>query len=232
MTIPLIESDRLRNFAREQRLTLNTVFQGAWAILLSRYSQQTDVVFGAVVSGRPADLDGVEAMIGLFINTLPVRVSVQADDALIPWLHELQRRQLAAGPHQHVSTLDIQQWSGLPSGTRLFDSVLIFENFPVPTHQMDARAATAEPICGTCRRRMSVIVIPGRALRVKFVHDARLFDSAAVERLADELVRILCDMPTRARARLRDLSLLTPAERHRVLVEWNVTASPDMTRFL
>ncbi len=224
VTFTTQESERLRTFARERRLTLNTVFLGAWSLLLSRYSQRDDVVFGAVVSGRPGDLEGVEEMIGLFINTLPVRVSVDLDAALGPWLLDLQRHQLAADPHQHVSTLDIQQWSGLPSGTRLFDSVLIFENFPVPVFQTNASAPTDEPICvGRADVELSVIVIPGKALRVKFSYDGHLLEAASVEQLANELLAILGDMPARAEARLRDLSCVTPSERHRTLVEWNST---------
>ena len=80
----------LQSLAREQRLTLNTLVQGAWALLLSRYSGEEDVAFGATVSGRPPDLAGVESMVGLFINTLPVRVQVAADDSLLPWLNRLQ----------------------------------------------------------------------------------------------------------------------------------------------
>src|SRR5262249_41114100 len=80
----------LQNLARSQKLTLNTVVQGVWAILLSRYSGGEDIVFGNVVSGRPADLTGVESMIGLFINTLPVRVDVSPEASLLPWLRQLQ----------------------------------------------------------------------------------------------------------------------------------------------
>ena len=82
--VPRSTTDALRQFARRNQLTLNTIVQGAWALLLSRYSGEDDVVFGATVSGRPAELPGIESMVGLFINTLPVRVSVPPDAALCP----------------------------------------------------------------------------------------------------------------------------------------------------
>ena len=124
-------SGRLSEFARRHRLTLNTLLQGAWALLLSRYSGQEEVIFGATTSGRPAELAGVEGMVGLFINTLPVRVRVAGDSRVGEWLSQLQRRQLAARQFEHSSLVDLQGWSEVPAGSPLFESLLVFENYPV-----------------------------------------------------------------------------------------------------
>ena len=116
--------------AQSQRLTLNTIIQGTWAILLSRYSGEMDVVFGATVSGRSSDLPGVEEIIGLFINTLPVRLTVSPDQELLPWLMDIQQQSLAMQQYEYTPLANIQGWSELPRGRSLFDSIVAFENYP------------------------------------------------------------------------------------------------------
>jgi Condensation domain len=124
------QTQALQSFAKQHQLTLNTVVQGAFAILLSRYTDQTDVCFGATISGRPATLSGADAMIGLFINTIPVRLQVPGDRPLVPWLQALQTQQLEA-MQQDCSLLDLQAWCDLPPGTPLFESIVVFENYPI-----------------------------------------------------------------------------------------------------
>ncbi|MCP4660178.1 MAG: non-ribosomal peptide synthetase, partial [bacterium] len=124
-------SSGLQSLARNHRLTLNTLVQGAWAVLLGRYSGQGDVVFGATVSGRPAELPGVESIAGLFINTLPVRVQVDPGEPLVPWLEQFQARQAELRRYEHSPLDQVQKWSGLPAGQALFDHILVFENYPV-----------------------------------------------------------------------------------------------------
>ncbi len=121
----------LNAVARRSHLTLNTLIQGAWALLLSRYADREDVLFGYTVAGRPAELEGVEAMIGFFINTLPLRVSVPPEALLLPWLQELQTRQAEARRYDYTPLFQIQAWAHLPADQALFESLLGFENYPV-----------------------------------------------------------------------------------------------------
>src|SRR6185369_11908087 len=122
---------RLTAFARGHGLTLNTLFQGAWALLLARLSGQGDVVFGGVVSGRPGELPGVESIVGLFINALPVRVRIDPARGLLPWLAELQERQAEQRRFEHSPLEQVQAWAGVPRERPLFQSLLIFQNFPL-----------------------------------------------------------------------------------------------------
>src|SRR5262249_40575276 len=110
----------LMALARQRQLTLNTLAQGAWAILLSYYSNSSDVVFGAVVSGRPPELITDRSIVGLFINTLPVRVRVEGDQTLIPWLKLLQQQQAKTRQFEFSFLADIQGWSEMPRGMPLF----------------------------------------------------------------------------------------------------------------
>jgi thioesterase domain-containing protein/acyl carrier protein len=194
-------TEALRSVARRQRLTLNTLVQGAWALLLSGDSGCDDVLFGATVSGRPPGLPGVETMIGLFINLLPVRVSVSAGAPLLPWLEEIQGRQLEAQPYQFSPLAQVQGWSEVPPHLPLFESLLVFENYPVE-RGLEAResGARATDIGGSAMRTnypLTVAAHPGRQLVLEMYYDgARFADeavAAALERLGALLKEIVSD---------------------------------------
>ncbi len=123
-------TDRLRRVARDGRLTLNTLLQASWGILLHRWAGEEEVVFGATVSGRPAELPDADSIVGLFLNSVPVRCRIPPEADLSAWLGRLQQDRLAETGHQHVPPDRLQRWSGLPPGRRLFDSLLVFENYP------------------------------------------------------------------------------------------------------
>ncbi|GAA3356383.1 hypothetical protein GCM10017744_022740 [Streptomyces antimycoticus] len=122
-------SAALAEVARRHGLTLNTVVQGAWATLLGRLAGRDDVVFGATVSGRPPEVPGIETMIGLFINTLPVRVRLDQSEPLSALLERIQRQQSALMPYPYLRLSDVQRLAGLGE---LFDSATVFENYPAP----------------------------------------------------------------------------------------------------
>ena len=121
---------QLASFAQGQKVTLNTLVQAAWALLLQRHFGQETVAFGATVAGRPAELPGIEAQIGLFINTLPVIAAPQPQQSVADYLQGMQALNLALREHEHTPLYDIQRWAG-HGGEALFDSILVFENFPV-----------------------------------------------------------------------------------------------------
>lgn len=122
-------TEALQGFARRHRLTLSTIVQGGWGLLLSRYGAGEDVVFGTVVAGRPAEIEGVDSMLGLFINTLPMRVRVRREARVLDWLRDLQDGFLELRGHEHTPLVDVQRWSELPAGSPLFDSIFAFENY-------------------------------------------------------------------------------------------------------
>ena len=124
-------SDALRKMAAKHQLTLNTIVQGAWLLLLSRYSGEEDIMCGTTVSGRPAELEGVESIVGLFINTLPVRVRVSPVAELVSWLRELQAGQFEARQFEYTPLVQIQSWSDAARDVPLFETLLAFENFPL-----------------------------------------------------------------------------------------------------
>jgi amino acid adenylation domain-containing protein/non-ribosomal peptide synthase protein (TIGR01720 family) len=203
----------LRALARRHQLTLNTLVQGAWAALVSRYTGVDDVVFGAVVSGRPPAIDGVESMVGLFINTLPVRVQVRRDAPLIPWLKDLQAAQLQAREFDFTPLARIQRWSDTPPGTPLFHSLLAFENYPVSQGQDSSGVISGSDFFEATDYPLSVTIVPGASLAVKIVYFAQRFDRAAVARMLGHFRELLAGIATGPDRCVGDLRLLPAAEK-------------------
>jgi acyl carrier protein len=139
---------QLQSLAREHHLTLNTFVQGAWAILLSRYSGRQGVVFGTTVSGRPPDLEGVERMMGLFINTLPLRIDVRSRIRLRDWLPVIQAEHAEARKYEYCSTGQVHQWSELPGALPLYESIVVFQNYPAEAAKKRATDVKAGPSSG------------------------------------------------------------------------------------
>ncbi|HEV2149995.1 MAG TPA: condensation domain-containing protein, partial [Longimicrobiaceae bacterium] len=121
----------LHALARRGQVTANTAAQGAWALLLARYSGEEDVLFGTSVSGRPPELEGMEEMVGMFVGTLPVRVRVPPDAPVLAWLERLHRRQVETREYEFSPLVQVQRWSEVPRGRPLFESFLSFQNYPV-----------------------------------------------------------------------------------------------------
>ncbi|WP_051828466.1 amino acid adenylation domain-containing protein [Streptomyces bicolor] len=186
----------LTELARTRELTVNTVVQGAWALVLARLAGRTDVVFGATAAGRPADLPGVETMVGLLINTLPVRVRLDGDRPAADLLRDLQQRQSALMGHQHLGLLEVQQLAG-PGAT--FDTLVIYENFPRQPAGRAGRAAAPDiPVIrpeGLAREAahypLTLVVAPGERTRFRLEYRPDLFERPAAEAVLDSLVAVL-----------------------------------------
>ncbi len=217
------EFGRLREVAQRHGLTVNTIVQGAWALVLSRYSAQPDVCFGATVSGRPTDLAGVEEIAGIFINTLPVRVEVDDDAPVIRWLQELQSAQVEARHFEHLPLTQLHAWSGVSGGVNLFDSIMIFENYPINDEAAAAHGLRLRELDAieTTNYPLSVMLSPGRQLSIELGYDPALFDADTVERLASHLVGVLSVVAADPTIAVGRIDLLSEEERRRVLVEWN-----------
>ncbi|MEL7051987.1 MAG: amino acid adenylation domain-containing protein, partial [Cyanobacteria bacterium J06588_5] len=207
----------LQAFSQRSRLTLNTLLQGTWAIILSHYSGLNDLLFGVTVSGRPPELSGVESMVGLFINTVPLRAQLSETDMLLPWLQQLQQAQRDRETYSYSALTDIQTWSDLPSGLSLFESLLIFENYPV-----SIEAATQGLDTGLSLRDkqgyeqtnypLTLVVIPGDHMQLSLRYDAQRFSESAIARLLGHLQTVLESFIESPEQSLVQVPLLTPSE--------------------
>ncbi|WP_407562710.1 amino acid adenylation domain-containing protein [Streptomyces sp. 184] len=209
--------------ARGRGLTVNTVVQGAWALVLARLARRGDVVFGATVAGRPAELPGVESMVGLFINTLPVRVVLDGGQRVVEMLADLQGRQSALMGHQHLGLQEVQKLGG-PGAT--FDSLVVYENYPHPPEEtaapdalsidvLDSREATNYPLT------LGIDVADHLEVRVTYRPD--LFGAGKADGLARRLVRVLEQVVADPSVRVGDVDVLAAEERSRVVSGWNAT---------
>ncbi|HKP13854.1 MAG TPA: amino acid adenylation domain-containing protein, partial [Blastocatellia bacterium] len=218
---------RLQGVAREQNLTLNTVVEGAWALLMSRYSGERDVVFGATVSGRPAELAGVEEMVGLFINTLPVRVGVDEQAEVGAWLRRLQQEQQEMREYEYSSLVEVQGWSEVGRSEPLFESLFVFENYPIDASmggQAKRRGIGGSQIIERTNYPLTVTVAPGEGLGVKIIYDRGHYESELIQSVLRHLERILEEMSARPTGRVGEVEMLSEGERQQLLEEWNDTA--------
>ncbi len=214
----------LQELTGRYQLTLSTVVQLAWALLLYRYSGARDVVFGLTLSGRPHQLPGAENMMGLFINTLPVRVLLNPDQTVLELLQALQQRQVDIQEYQYTPLVEVHGWSEVPRNVPLFQSIFVFENYPVDAsirqqqlsiHISDIRSyeKTNYPI--------TVVSAPGDPLVIKITYDIERFNQATIERMLGHLERIVSQMVRDSRVLIREISILTPEERTQLLETWN-----------
>ncbi|MAM88882.1 MAG: non-ribosomal peptide synthetase [unclassified Hahellaceae] len=221
------QTQALMRFCQDSRITPNTLFQGVWALLLSRYSGNADVVFGVTVSGRPPELAGVEEMIGLFINTLPLRIQVDEAEQLVPWLQSLQSLNLDLREFEHSSLVDIQGWSDFVRGEEIFDSILVYENAPIDAKllggELSFRLEDMDHSVHT-HYGLTVVILPETRLGIRISYDRRRFARDSIERMLGHVRQLVLNMvagPTKA---LGSLELLTSIEREQLLIGWNQTS--------
>jgi microcystin synthetase protein McyA len=205
----------LDRFARQNGITLGTMVHGAWAVLLSRYLDSSDVVFGVTSSGRATDIPRIDAMVGLLINTLPVRVAVDPQASVIELLRAVQDYNLRVREFEYSPLSQVQGWSGAPPGSALFDTLLVFENYPVDEtvrqgsgglriRQINIMEITNYPLALT--------VGPGVSISIQALYDRARFEAEAVTQILGHFARLLQEMAVRADRAVGDLRMLTEDE--------------------
>lgn len=182
-------TDDLVTLARSHHVTLNTVLVAIWALIVARWAGTKDVVFGTTVAGRPPSLDGAEQATGLFINTLPTRVRLPPGQRLGEWLADIQRGQLDDRRFELASLAAIQRWSDVPGGEALFESILVFENYPPRVDRRLGDSITLGQVhhIEQSNYPLALLVIPGDELTVAMVHDLSRLSEPAVESLLDQV---------------------------------------------
>lgn len=221
------DTRQLQQFCQHQQVTVNTLVQAAWALLLARYNDRRDVLFGISVAGRPADLDGADTMHGLFIQTLPLRVTLDDDIPLGEWLHTLLDHNLEVRQHEYLSLTEIQRCSQVNADHSLFDSVLVFANAPmdedVTSRLPDCRIDFIEDRVST-QYPLLIDVIPGSRLELQITFAPDRFRAGVVDSLLERMQQLLRALPRKADARLGELTLLTGDEAQQ-LAAFNETAN-------
>ncbi len=218
MRIDAEATARLQAFARQARVTVNTLVQAAWGLLLQRHTGQQTVCFGATTSGRPAELAGAERMLGLFINTLPVVAQPSPGQDKVVWLQAIQAQNAASREHEQVSLAEIQRCAQIEGGA-LFDTIVVFENYPVDEALRASQLPAAQsPIFHVRQVReetnypMTLSVTLGQTLSIEYAWAGQCFSHEQVERLAGHVEALLQGLANPACQRLGELPMLSDAE--------------------
>jgi amino acid adenylation domain-containing protein/non-ribosomal peptide synthase protein (TIGR01720 family) len=223
-TLPAAFDAAWRELAGRHSLTMNLLLHAAWACLLSRYSGEPEVVFGATVAGRPADLPGVETMVGLFIKNLPIRVRGLSDGSVLSLLADLRRAQVELREHEAASPADVQPWSDVPGYLPLFESLVVFENYPVESRTLVAREGESreEENAAAVRTAYPLTLVAAQIPRLVLllVYDTGRFEDTAVRRMLGHLENLLREMVEDPERSVSGLPLLGAGERHQLVHEW------------
>ncbi len=218
-------TEELKTFAQKHRLTVNTLVQGAWAILLSKYTGDTTTTFGVTVSGRPSELERSEDRVGLYINTLPLVSKYKKDETIASWLAELQSGHIQCREHQYMNLADIQKLSGVQGD--LFDSILVFENYPISEaiKEEESILNVSELLVQEQTNYPFTIDVNfgGEELHFHFSYSKELFDEDTVERIQGHLKTVLCEIVAPSNEKLSDITMLTQEEKLILLGEKNAS---------
>jgi amino acid adenylation domain-containing protein len=211
----------LRGFAQSHGVSLGTLVQAAWSILLSRYSGQRDVVFGVTRAGRRSPPAGVAAEPGLFINTVPLRVQIDPERPLVDYLKEVRARWQALHDHEHTPLAQVQAWSEVPAGQPLFESLVVFENYQLQERLRALGgpwAARSFDLIEQTNFPLTLAACDGTELEVKLQFDPARFAAATAHRLLQHVLTLLTSMPAFASRKVRCLPLLPSGEQCELLV--------------
>ncbi len=226
LDLPEATASALQAFCRKHQLTMSTILQAAWALVLSRYSGEADVIFGATASGRSADVPGIERMVGLFINTLTVRIKVEPEQTVVEWLSGLHRHLAELREYEHSPLVQVHEWSELPRGTRLFESLLVYENYPFDESlRQGMKGLSVSGGTATTRTNFPVMVVGAvhRTLHLLISYHRRRFEVAAIDRMLGHLATVLTAIVDSAEKPVSALPMLTEPERQTLLVDFNRT---------
>jgi hypothetical protein len=205
-------TERLREVSKQHQITLSTIVQCGWGILLSRYSGESDVVFGTVVSGRSADIAGIENMVGVFINTLPVRVKLLMEESVKELMSRVQAQQVESREYEYSHLVDVQNWSEVGKQERLFDTFVSFQNYPIDD-ELKEYARSSEitsvqqfDVVEDTEYCISLVVRLKNTILLRLGYDPGRYEQTIIKRMLEEfktiLDRISTDIDQRVRPRV------------------------------
>ncbi|MFC9774498.1 amino acid adenylation domain-containing protein [Paenibacillus chitinolyticus] len=223
-------SERMERVAKQQQATLNTLLQSAWGVVLQKINGTGDAVFGSVVSGRPAEIPGIEEMIGLFINTVPVRVTSEPDTSFAEVMAKVQEQALESGRYDYYPLYEIQARSAQKQD--LIHHIIAFENYPMDEQMQQAGgsqtgglAITDVEMAEQTNYDFNMTVVPGEAIEIRFDYNAGVFAKADIERLRGQLLHVLEQVVNDPRVKVGDLEIATAAEKSQIIEAFNDTTT-------
>ncbi|MDM8543253.1 amino acid adenylation domain-containing protein [Desulfococcaceae bacterium HSG9] len=212
----------INEFTGKHQITLNTIIQGAWALLLSRYSEEDDVIFGVIKSVRHCE-PATPSSVGVYINTLPLRIRISPESDLISWLTYIRQQWIELRKYEHTQLSEIQSWSEVPGSASLFETYLMFDNAP---REINVEIENDNPKClkyKVIERTPLPLIVAAygwEILKLSVEYERRRFDEATIRRMLGHLKTIIENIVEHPDCLLRDIPILTAAERHQQLTGW------------
>ncbi|MFQ5678534.1 MAG: MupA/Atu3671 family FMN-dependent luciferase-like monooxygenase [Gemmatimonadota bacterium] len=222
------ETAALRAFAQEQGLRINTLAQGAWALLLSRFSGEEDVVFGVTRACRGRDVPNVDRLVGVLINTMPMRVRVEPEMGVGTWLAGLEERRRSLRAHELTPFVDVHRWSDVEPRTPVFHTHYMFDHSEMGSSLRELGGAWNRREIRIVERTaypLSLYAYAEPRLLLRLAYDADRIADPVAGQLLEHLVTLLREFPKAAGRRVAEVSSLPAAERDKLFREWNDTAT-------
>ncbi|MGG4187178.1 amino acid adenylation domain-containing protein, partial [Paenibacillus peoriae] len=223
-------SEAMYRIAKQQQVTINTLMQTVWGVILQKYNNNEDVIFGSVVSGRPTDIPGVENMIGLFINTIPVRIQSERNATFVDMMRKTQEQALASGAYVSFPLYEIQALT--EQKQNLINHIMVFENYPVEQQveqlgevRPSAFEITNVEVVEQTNYDLDLIVMPDENFRIMFRYNANVYDRSTIERMRGHVLHVIEQIINNPHIRMNELELVTPEEQAQIVQVWGNTAT-------
>lgn len=213
--LTLTSTQALHSFATQHHLTLATIINGVWAILLSRYSCCNNVLYGCTVTGRPGDMHGVESMVGMFVNTLPIHANIDTEQSLLSWLQNFQLQLVEARNYEYTPLTEAHKWSEVPQNSTFFESIVVLENFPVSEFIRDWKGNIEFQHTELYYRNnypLNLVVYPNKEILIAISYDSRRFSNDTIINILKDIEILLQGLMSNSNNKIKDLSFLTPKQ--------------------
>ena len=220
-------SKSLKDFAKNNNVTLNTIIQAGWALLLSKYSGEEDILFGAVRAGRFSTIENADSIPGLFMNTLPMRIQIDYGKKVTSWLREIRDKQLKIRDYEHTPLVDIISWSEIPRGIQLFQSVLIFDNYDLTIKFQERGGSWLNREFNLVEKTgypLTVYVYADRQIKIKFAFDGQSITSQDADGMINHFKNLLIGFVKNADAKVYQVPFLSESDLYKIFDEWNKTS--------
>uniref|UniRef100_UPI000B29B220 non-ribosomal peptide synthetase n=1 Tax=Abyssisolibacter fermentans TaxID=1766203 RepID=UPI000B29B220 len=221
-------TQRLQSIAKKNEVTINTMFEAVWGILLSKYNNTEDVVFGSVVSGRQAEIPEIETVVGLFINTLPVRIKYKEEDTFINLINKIQDEDVKSKEYDYIPLAEIQSYSELRQ--HLINHIIVFENYPIEEnltslHSKDKLGFTIKDVKSSEHTNydFEIFVIPGKIMNINLRYNSGAYDYETINRIVIHILNIVEQISADENINVKDIKILTEGEEKKFLYEFNDT---------
>jgi amino acid adenylation domain-containing protein/non-ribosomal peptide synthase protein (TIGR01720 family) len=224
--LTIATTEAINQFARQHHITVNTLMQGVWSYLLHGYTGLENITYGVVVSGRPDELPNIEQRVGMFINTLPFCTGIDGQQAIETWLQSIQTQQIESRQYQFTPLNEIQGYAKVEGD--LFDSLLIFENYPISkvlSSKHWALGIKNVQMQEQTNYPLTLLIITNPTIQIKWSYNAELIQSESIETIQGHFEYVLAQIISKTPTKVQDLDLLTSEERHQLLVEFNQTSA-------